>query len=174
MSRLDETPGPLGEDALHAAMPLLPATRREVALLLHLDDLHPESLPLADARVVRIGGLLAHTPGAADRVRVADEAAMAEVLTRAAAHFGCRGGTAVQGWSDGLPVVAAWAPVGPSAAMLPEGCARARREWDDLVWPIAAGGYYQVRKAIPSVLSSRAARNSPVERHRPTRSDIGL
>ena len=64
---LDEEP-----DALDEAMPPreVPLPRAEtvpagdIALLLHLDDLHPESLPLGDSRVVRVGGLLVHAPGA--------------------------------------------------------------------------------------------------------------
>ena len=162
---LDEHPAPLEEDAPHSAVPLPaadPMPAGEVALLLHLDDLHPESLPLDGARVARVGGLLAHAPGAVERVRRADAAAMADALSRAAARFGCPAGPSTAGWEDGLPVITAWAPVGPSAAALPSGVARARRRWDDLTWPHAGRGYFGVRKAIPTVLRGLTGRHEEV------------
>jgi len=152
---LDENPVPLEEEALHPALPLQPADqapRGEVALLLHLDDLHPESLMLGDARVVRVGGLMVHAPQAAEAVRRADEVAMTDALARAAAWFGCPAGLATPGWEAGLPIITAWAPVGPSAAVLPAGCTRIRREWDSQVWPYATRGYFQVRKMIPACM----------------------
>ncbi|MGI4940562.1 MAG: FAD-binding domain-containing protein [Janthinobacterium lividum] len=152
---LNENPVPLDEPDPPRLAPLaLAATAPsgEVALLLHLDDLHPESLPLDGARVVRVGGLLAHAPGASDRVRQADEQAMADALARAGAWFGCDAAPAVRCWNDGLVVVAAWAPVGPSAGALPPGCLRIRRRWDELTWPRATRGYFQVRTAVPTIL----------------------
>jgi len=148
---LSEADGP-GPRALALAGPLAVG---EVALLLHLDDLHPESLPLGTAKVTRVGGLLAHAPGAATAIRAADRAAMADALARAAAHFGCDAGAADAGWADGLPVVSAWAPVGPSASALPSGVHRVRRDWDSAVWPRATKGFFQVRAAIPDVLRAR-------------------
>ncbi len=126
----------------------------DIALLLHLDDLYPESLPLGEARVVRVGGLLAHAPDAAAQVRAADEQAMADALARAAAHFECDAGSAVEGWAGDLPIVTPWAPVGPSASALPSGCKRVRRGWDDLTWPRATRGYFQLKTAIPNVLGT--------------------
>ncbi|TXM90983.1 FAD-binding domain-containing protein [Methylobacterium sp. WL116] len=154
---LDEYP-----DALDEAMPprevplpaaVMPPTG-DVALLLHLDDLHPESLPLGEARIVRIGGMLAHAEGASERVRSADHAAMQDALDRAAAHFGCEAGPADAGWSAGLPVVTAWAPVGPSAAMLPEAVVRVRRPWDEAAWPLSNRGYSRLRSAIPRLTAA--------------------
>lgn len=156
-SGLNENPAPLEEAEVHGAVPLPPADpapEGEAALLLHLDDLHPESLPLDGARVVRVGGLLAHAPGAAEQVRQADREAMADALARASAHFGCEAVPAEAGWAGGLPVVAAWAPVGPSAAVLPPGCRRVRRCWDDVVWPHTTRGYFQVKAAIPRLLEA--------------------
>ena len=127
-----------------------------MALLLHLDDLHPESLPLGRACVAKVGGLLIHAEGAADRVRQADQEAMADALARAAAHFGCPAGLAEPGWAAGLPVVTAWAPVGPSAAALPPAL-RVRRPWDDAAWPRATRGYFQVKSAIPAILQTVAS-----------------
>lgn len=152
---LDEDPAPLQETDLASAVPLpkpIAIPQGDVALLLHLDDLNPESLPLGSAQVIRVGGLLAHAPGATARVRRADEDAMADALTRAAAHFGCPAEPTSDGWAAGRPVVTAWAPVGPSADALPPGCTRVRRPWDELAWPRATRGYFQVKAAIPSIL----------------------
>ncbi|WP_331302764.1 FAD-binding domain-containing protein [Methylobacterium oryzae] len=127
----------------------------EVALLLHLDDLHPESLPLGAARVVRVSGVTTHADGASDAVKVADDEAMGDALARAAAHFGCPAEPASEGWAGGLPVMTAWAPVGPSADALPDGCLRVRRPWDDAAWPASTRGYSRLRNAIPWPASTR-------------------
>ncbi len=154
-TNLNESPVPLEEPDPPRLVPLLPgavAPPGAVALMLHLDDLHPESLALDSAKVARVGGLLAHYPGASDRVRRADREAMADALARAAQHFGCDAAPVAPAWNDGLPVVTAWAPVGPSAEALPPGCLRVRRRWDDLTWPCTKRGYYQVRTAIPGIM----------------------
>ena len=151
---LNEDPVPLEEPDGPAPLGLPPADAPpdgDAALLLHLEDLHPESLPLGRAQVVRVGGLVAHAPGASEPVRAMDRAAMADALDRAAAHFGCPAVTAQEGWNEGLPIVTAWAPVGPSASALPP-AARVRRAWDDAVWPRSAKGYFQVKAAIPAII----------------------
>ncbi|MCW6512066.1 FAD-binding domain-containing protein [Lichenifustis flavocetrariae] len=135
-----------------------PIPNGEIALLLHLDDLYPESLPLGEAKVVRIGCLLAHPPDAVVHVRRADEQAMADALERAKAYFGCDAGPATEGWAGDLPIVTPWAPVGPSASALPSDSSRIRRRWDDLTWPRATRGYFQVKTAIPSILRDRLVR----------------
>ena len=152
---LNEHPEPLQEADPPPEVPLPPsdpAPASDVALLLHLDDLHPESLDLGGARVTRIGPLLAHSPGASEKVRQADMVAMADALARAGQWFGCEAAAAAPGWNGDLPVVTAWAPVGPSADALPLGCLRVRRPWDDLTWPRATRGYFKVRAAIPAIL----------------------
>jgi deoxyribodipyrimidine photo-lyase len=125
-----------------------------VALLLHLDDLHPESLPLGNARVVQIGGLLAHADGAGDQVRAADVRAMTDALSRAGLHFGCPVETVQPGWAGDLPVVTAWAPVGPTADALPPNALRIRRDWDTRAWPLANRGFFRLRRAIPSLMAA--------------------
>ena len=85
-------------------------------------------------------------------VRKADREAMSDVLARAEQHFGCTADAAVPGWASDLPIVTAWAPVGPSADVLPPNCLRLRRSWDELTWPHARRGYFQVKTAIPSIL----------------------
>ncbi len=163
-SGLDEDPAPLEEPQVHAVVDLPPADpppEGEVALLLHLDDLHPECLPLGGARVARVGGLLAHAEGASERVKRADREAMADALARAAARFNCPAVPVEDGWAGALPVVAPWAPVGPSAAALPPDCLRVRRRWDDLVWPRATRGYFQVKAAIPRILEAAGSSSVP-------------
>ena len=150
---LDEYPDPLDEAMPPREVPLpradaVPAGA--ITLLLHGDDLNPESLPLDGARVARVEGLLAHAPDASDRVRAADAAALDDALARAGAHFGCE--TGMTGTSGPHLVVTAWAPVGPSADALPPGCLRIRRAWDEAAWPLANRGYARVRKAIPHLL----------------------
>ena len=157
---LDEYPDALDEPMPPREVRLAPAETPpagEVALLLHLDDLHPESLPLGAAKVVRVGGLLAHGSGASEDVRAADHAAMADGLGRAAAHFGCDARPASSGWSEDLPVVTAWAPVGPSADALPADCVRVRRAWDEEAWPLSTRGFFKLRSAIPRLLASADA-----------------
>lgn len=152
---LDEAAAPLEEPMPPREVPLAPADvppDAQVALLLHLDDLHPESLPLGRAEVVRIGGLVAHAGSASDLVRAADEAAMADALARAKAHFGCSARPVGEGWAGDLPVVTAWVPVGPSAEALPTGCLRVRRDWDERAWPLATRGFFRLRSAIPDLI----------------------
>jgi deoxyribodipyrimidine photo-lyase len=153
---LNENPAPLDEPDPPAAETLPaadPAPSGEVALLLHLDDLHPESLPLDGVTVTRVGGLTAHADGAVERVRQFDRDAMADALDRAGAHFGCPSVPAYEGWSGDLPVVTPWSPVGPSAEALPA-CPRIRRPWDSAIWPRSTRGYFQVKAAIPAVLTA--------------------
>ncbi|WP_010684707.1 FAD-binding domain-containing protein [Methylobacterium mesophilicum] len=154
---LDEDAAPLEEAMPPREVPLAAADAMPdgpVALLLHLDDLHPESLPLGPARIARVGGLLAHVEGATDRVRSADAAAMVDALARAAAHFGCPADPVRAGWSGDLPVVTAWAPLGPSAAALPGGCLRLRRAWDETAWPLATRGFFRLKRAIPDLIAA--------------------
>ena len=68
---LNEDPAPLEEPDARPPVKLSPADtplEGNAALLLHLDDLHFESLPLGRARIVRVGGMVAHADGAVDRV----------------------------------------------------------------------------------------------------------
>ena len=154
---LNEHPEPIDEAVPPREVALAPAGAapdREVALLLHLDDLHPESLPLGAVRVVRVGGLTAHVPDAADRVRAADRAAMADALARAGAHFDCPAVPISRDWAGDLPLVSAWAPVGPSAEALPPACIRLRRPWDETAWPLSTRGFHKLKAAIPRLVTN--------------------
>jgi deoxyribodipyrimidine photo-lyase len=153
---LNEDPTPLEEPEPPDPVELPPTDmppEGDVALLLHLDDLHPESLPLGASRVVRISGMLAHADGAVEKVRQADRIAMADALERAEVHFGCAAVPLEAGWAGDLPVLAAWAPVGPSADALPS-CLRIRRLWDSVTWPHATRGFFRVKKMIPTILEA--------------------
>ncbi len=153
---LNERPVALEEPEPPAAAPLPPPDTipgGDVALLLHGDDLRVETLALGQARVVRVACLSAHAPDAAAPVVAGDTEALADGAARAAAHFGCEVVKLADGWSADLPVVAAWAPVGPSASALPA-CLRVRRAWDDAVWPRSTKGYFAVKAAIPAILRS--------------------
>ncbi|MGU3539682.1 FAD-binding domain-containing protein [Methylobacterium sp. A54F] len=154
---LDEYPDALDEPMPPREVALPPADvapAGDVALLLHLDDLQPESLPLGTATVRRVAGFLAHAEDASDLVRRADRVAMDDALARAEAHFGCPAARVEDAWDGGLPIVTAWAPVGPSASALPEGCVRVRRTWDEVAWPRSTRGYSRLRAAIPMVLGA--------------------
>lgn len=153
---LDERASSLDEPMPPREMPVAPADfvpAGEVALVLHLDDLHPESLPLGDVRVARVGGIVAHAEGATDLVRAADEEAMADALARAGAHYACQVEPVHETWSDDMPIVTAWAPVGPSCPVLPETSLRVRRAWDEAAWPLSTRGFSRLRGAIPRLMA---------------------
>ena len=154
---LNEAPEPLEEAVDHPLVTppaAAPPPSGDVALLLHLDDLAPETLDLGTARVTRVAALRAQVDAASPLVTAADDAAMADALARAEAVFGCPVVEAVEGWAEGSPVVAAWAPAGPSAVLPPQTIRRVRRGWDERVWPHATRGYFKVRSAIPGLLDA--------------------
>jgi deoxyribodipyrimidine photo-lyase len=154
---LNESPTAMTEPPTPPPIPLPPPDQPptgDAALLLHLDDLHPESLPIGRARIARVAGLLASSPDAAPAVEAADKVALADGLGRAASHFGCAIADAADpNWAGGLPIITPWAPIGPSASALPPGTRKLRRAWDEAAWPQATKGYFALRKAIPALLS---------------------
>ncbi|MCU0944976.1 MAG: deoxyribodipyrimidine photolyase [Rubritepida sp.] len=176
---LDERAAPLDEPGPPPPGPLLPpdaAPTGPVALLLHDDDLHPESLPrlevaalagacFADRRTVA-GGCGAIAQGFA-------EGALADGLARAAARFGVVGEAltpdAIAAWAaaQGVRAVATpHAPVGWVAdalerlrpALAAEGIAlhRLRRPWDAACWPLARKGFFPFRESIPRLIRELA------------------
>ena len=156
---LNENPAPLNEEPLRPSPvpPAGPAPSGPVALLLHGEDLHPEDLPLGGTTVVRVGGFMAGVEGTADAVQAADRAAMDDARARAAAQLGCPAVPAAEGWAEDLPVVAAWAPTGPTRDALPP-CAFVRRGWDERAWPHTTRGFFQLRAAIPELLAAEGLR----------------
>jgi deoxyribodipyrimidine photo-lyase len=169
---LNEAPAPLAEAAPPPAPIPLPAAPAppagEVALLLHEDDLAPESLPLGAARVVTIAGIAVperRSPaGCAPRVADFTRAALADALDRAARHFGAPAQALapaeLPAWAaaHGRPVVTPWAPVGWTAETLAAAAAagvalhRLRRDWDSACWPLATAGFFKFRAQIPALL----------------------
>ena len=165
-TNLNEVPEPLDEPEGPAPLPLPAAAappEGDVVLVLHLDDLHPESLDLGRARVVGVRSVVAHADAAAAAVCLADRTAMDDALARATEHFGCPSyagdghfdgpSCAGEGTNQDLPALSAWAPVGPSAAAMPA-LHGIRRGWDSAVWPRSTRGFFKVKQAIPAVLQS--------------------
>jgi deoxyribodipyrimidine photo-lyase len=169
---LDENPLPLPAPPLPPLRPLrapdaLPAG--PVALLLHDDDLHAESLLPPGTRVAAIAGLAvpaARSPlGCSALVEGHVREALADGVARAGRHFQAPTAMlapgALAGWiaSQGVPVVTPWAPVGWTAealAGLP--LLRLRRDWDSACWPLATRGFFPFRAQIPALLAQLAPR----------------
>ncbi len=131
-------------------------------LLVHHEDLHPESLFAADVPVGHV--LAARDPALlwGDAARRYVAAATADAAARAAAHFGCSATLAealdaevllaVARTAGARQVLTPFAPVGPVAdalaALAPqlaeEGIALrpVRRRWDAGLWPHARRGFF--------------------------------
>ena len=158
---LNEKPLPLQEPDAPAPRPIpaLPAPPRSpVVLLLHEDDLHPESLPLAGLEVRRVIGFAcpeARSPlGTTPLVRRFVDGALEDGLSRAARHFGVPAQrVALEDLPDLLArdaVVMAEAPVGWVAdALRPYGVVPLRRPWDAACWPLAGRGFFPFAQHIP-------------------------
>jgi deoxyribodipyrimidine photo-lyase len=158
---LNEAPTPLQEPDPPAPHPIptLPAPPRgPVVLLLHEDDLHAESLPLAGLEVRRVVGL----PCAAARsplclaplVQRFVAGAVDDGLARAAKHFGVPAEpVALADLPDLLArevVVMPEVPVGWLAdALRPYAFVPLRRPWDAACWPLAGRGFFPFAQHIP-------------------------
>ncbi|WP_027283218.1 FAD-binding domain-containing protein [Rubritepida flocculans] len=173
---LDEAAAPLDEPGPPppgALPPADPPPRGPVALLLHEEDLHPESLP-----PLRLAALGAVTPpeARAPLARGFTEAALADGLARAEARFGLPGRLlapeAVADWAaeSGAPALALPEPaIGPLAdwaeqALRPSLAARGlalhrlRRPWDAACWPLARKGFFPFRESIPRLIAELSPR----------------
>lgn len=161
---LNEAAPPLKELATHPVLPLAaaaPAPPGAAALLLHEDDLHPESLDLAGVEVIAVG--LFPSRGAAMNAAAAwSQGARADALARSAAFFRAPAQEVddVSAWAEAVgarSVVTPWAPVGLAAARLTEAAEdfgrrgialhRVRRSWDTELWPHARRGFFPFREA---------------------------
>ena len=163
----DTVPPPLGLRPAGNADPGL-----RTGLFVTTADLSPEMLPLpplvAVAATTRIGG------APAPMKRAYAETALADGLTRAAAHAGCAADrldeadsvAAMRDWAALhrlQQVVTAEAPVGPvadrldtlAAALAGDGVrlVRLRRGWDAAAWPLATKGFFGFKTAIPRLLA---------------------
>ncbi len=161
VGQLDEDAAPIVEPDAAPLVPLplaRPQPEGAAALLLHGDDLHPESLALGD--ITAVAGLALAPQGASPAVVSFGQAALADGLARAAAHFGVpavvltpqtyRAWVAAQG-----RVVTPVAPVGWTAdalAGLP--LHPIRRDWDQACWPHATRGFFPFREKIPGLIQS--------------------
>jgi deoxyribodipyrimidine photo-lyase len=161
---LNESPLPLppGPPEPRIALPNPPPPPLgRVALLLHDDDLLPETLPLGGADVVAIGGIAvpeARSPaGCAPLAAAWARGALADGLDRAALHFGVPAAPVadIAAWAEAAgcaTVVTPYAPVGWTADWLAaaeeEMAARGitlhriLRPWDAERWPHAKGGFF--------------------------------
>lgn len=165
---LDESPLPLPAPPIPPVRPLPPAAALPagpVALLLHEDDLHPESLLPRGAVLRAIAGIAVPehraATGCSPRVAAHARAALEDGLARASRLFGVPAAAMapeeVPGWAaaHGLPVVTPWAPTGWMAAAL-DGLGiplhRLRRHWDEACWPLATRGFFPFRERIPALL----------------------
>lgn len=173
---LDEDPAPILEAAPpgpRALPPAAPVPEGPAALLLHEDDLAPETLDLGRAGIRAVAGFAVphrRSPaGCAATVAAWTEAALEDGLARAARHFTAPAtplpADAVAGWAAGhglATVVTPWAPVGWTAEALADIEAalaargirlhRIRRPWDSLCWPHATRGFFPFRERIPELL----------------------
>jgi deoxyribodipyrimidine photo-lyase len=170
--QLEEAPLPLAAPPPPPVRPLPPASAMPagpVALLLHEDDLHPESLLPPGLQVAALGGIAvpeARSPlGCAPLVARHVHRALADGLARAGLHFGARGETlapgGVRGWAawHGLPVVVPQAPVGWAAdALAASGIPLQiiRRDWDQQCWPLATHGFFRFRERISGLIAALA------------------
>ena len=154
---LDEHPEPLREEEPHPLVRIPAAetpSRGEVALLLHEEDLCAETLGLGNVR--RVGVMAASEDGRAAPVVAFVQGALADGGVRAAAAFGCavEPVTDAAAWAaaSDVPVVAAYAPLGPVA--VPDGVIQVLRPWDAAAWPQARRGFFQMRAGIDGVIAA--------------------
>ncbi|CAH0212427.1 FAD-binding domain-containing protein [Roseomonas sp. CECT 9278] len=176
--QLNEDPAPLDDGPAPppgALPPAMPVPDGPALLLLHEDDLHPESLDLGRARIVAVAGVAApaaRSPfGCAAGAAGFVGAAMDDALSRAAAHFGVAARrldsadiAAVAAACGARVVVTPHAPVGWTAealaplraALATQGCALhgLRRDWDSLCWPHATKGFFAFRENIPRLCAA--------------------
>jgi deoxyribodipyrimidine photo-lyase len=165
---LDEAPLPLPAPPLPPPRPLPPSAAPPagpVALLLHEDDLHPESLLPPGTELRAIAGIAVPerraATGCSPHVAALVRGALEDGLARASRHFGAPAVALepeeVPGWAagHGLPVVTPWAPTGWTATAL-DGLGmplhRLRRDWDEACWPLATKGFFPFRERIPALL----------------------
>jgi deoxyribodipyrimidine photo-lyase len=154
--QLDEAPECLTETSSHPLIPLAPASpmpKGRFALLLHDEDLNPETLglPLAETAAIAVFSTASGAPQAEAFVSAAVDDMVARLnvpVTRLAPHD-------LASWVGGqaVPVVTPWAPVGPTASALE--CLdliRIRRNWDSLIWPHSQKGFFQLRQRLPALL----------------------
>ena len=156
VGELEEAPSPLAEpDPLPPTIlpPSDPWPRTATALLLHEEDLAPESLVPDHVHIVRIG-VLASATEASGLVRAARATALADAASRAEAAFDApatmlTSAGDIEEWAEGAPIATPYAPVGPVAELLAGlDLHRIQRAWDVHHWPHCARGFFQLRAKV--------------------------
>ncbi len=156
--QLDEAPEPLTETLTLQRTPLPPPEpmpHGAFDLLLHDEDLHPDSLPLDRLHARRIA--IVSGAGGAEPVVAFAHGAARDTAARLEREVTLLGPDEVAGWIGAAerPIVTPWAPVGAVQALLEDHrLVRVRREWDTAVWPYATRGFFQVKGRIPGLLAS--------------------
>ncbi len=171
----------LREDPLPKALTLPPQVAvppGPALLLMHPEDLGPESFVPADVTVV---GALAISRASAnwpwgDAARRFVVTAAEDALVRAQGRFGCPASiTETMDLDDVLTaaagaayVIAPEAPVGPVSDALTDlakalatagvTLVRVRRPWDDLLWPLATKGFFPFRQRSSDALAVEGLR----------------
>jgi deoxyribodipyrimidine photo-lyase len=156
------------------ALPVAPLPERPprgaFVLLIHSDDLSPETLDLPRHDVAAVSWLEDRADGSVSaKVRDFRAALGMDALWRAGEHFGCptlnaRDLAALLAQSGHRRVVATAPTIGPAhealAAIRPQLQAAGvelveiRRRWDTLFWPHATKGFFALKDRIPSVLET--------------------
>lgn len=150
-----------------------------VGLLLHEEDLNPESLEMGGVRISQVArgsSVAGRSPlPVSSAVTAFIDGAMADGLGRASAYFDAPAtaldgvtATAVLEWAraGGIRnIVTAYAPVGPVRtrldALAPELAAagipllRLGRSWDRTAWPHATRGFFPFKEKIPALLKTQ-------------------
>ncbi|HTZ70264.1 MAG TPA: FAD-binding domain-containing protein [Acetobacteraceae bacterium] len=153
---LDEAPCPViePEPPPAAALPTSDTwPRTACVLLLHEDDLAPESLVPDYVHIVRIA-VLASPSVRAPRAAAARVTALADAAARAEAAFDAPAAllpnvTDVAAWAEGAPIATPHAPVGAAAdALATMALHRIQRPWDQHHWPHCTRGFFQLRAKI--------------------------
>ncbi len=176
---LDENPacltGPAPQAPARALGPVQSPREGSAGLLLHEDDLHPESLAIGSdikgvcaLRPVRIGDM----QGPAMRF---GDGALEDALARAGKAFAAPadqtvGPAGVISWAKALgvrEVITPYAPVGLTAWTMAElapvlaregiRMSMIRRTFDERAWPHARAGFFKFRERIPDFLACMAA-----------------
>ena len=172
--QLDEQAMALSEDGPPPAIrPIPPAghlSQRRVGLILHEDDLHPESLNL-EADVAAVGLLtLPAVASAESPAAVFVRGAADDALDRAARAFHVPTqpleGKQIGDWARSLgvsEVATPYAPIGRAASALERVTAdleregirlvQLRRDFDQRAWPHATAGFFRFREQIPRLVA---------------------
>ncbi len=169
--QLDEDAAPLTEPQLAPPPAPVSATQtvsqNRVGLLLHDDDLHPESWVIS-AQITAVALLPVSHGGAAPAAQFT-AGALHDAAARAAAHFNCQttliNPDHLADWArqnNLQEIVTSYAAVGPVADQLAAlGATLAtqnirlvqrRRDWDNAVWPLATAGFFKVKAKIPQLV----------------------